>query len=1055
MKRQSIIILTAILALMPSLALASFATENGGEYITWNALTPIANAFEKIGYIFANPSYRGLFGAVAVAGIVFSGFAFYFTAITTGKGGKDGLGMLSWAWGPIIGIVIYLAFIIPTQTLVIHDEVLNRTRFVGGIPKLIAVLASSVNRVETGILDIMESTADPIDPFTYRSGAGGLTYLQAKAVIEATVADPYMSENVSNYIADCVLFELTRPGTTLTEESLTASKTGMATGMALAASPAVYTMLRADATTSAQPQTCRDSWDTITAYYANDDAYRPALYRACSQSLARDPKDPSFEFNFLGGGLSTDVQSCVDSINEFIVRMWLPDGSVSTEELMKNAEFANIFYHVVRTGGDPSIASMASRSIATSGYGFGIAANEWIPAIKGTMTAIIVCMIPILVIFLPTPLFGKVISTIFGFFLWLTLWSLTDFMIHQIATEYATTYFANLKMQGLSVEAMLNFPDQATKILSMFGFMRSAAMTIATVICGVLVKFAAGQAMASLAGTIGGDLRAGGSAGASAALTPEGQNRTIGGLLDAAASSAMHSNAGFDFRSAADAKANSMMANTYSGAGYGNMANAKNAAMMSTGQGMNRTFGVDDAVGGDYSKLREQARMDTSMGLERTAGAYDHWGANPGALQGASRTSAEGDHARASATAALAKSFGTSTEDIQGRMAMMDAFGKGGDLAGKEAHGGTQAELARSFFKSEGGIASVEQKQAAAQWLQDKGLAKNDFEAQSLMESYSAFQGAGKGAAGAMVGPGAVASAAKGNELPGLGQGSRLAQAPSTALRSGQIGAAKTLAKASLFDMVAKQAGMSEAQFARALEGGFKTHLTADQANSLGVGDRAADYSFGINSDGALTYSQGLSGSVQQIKDINNSQYDHVSTRSEIATVPDGRGGEHDVIKDTKGEYGSDGDWVPYSGSATNGVQLTVADMAGGRGKLSSYMTPGMEASLYSNSDVGDRKAQWKNYVELGVGADIKGSAIAAGAGGLAGKLFGDEVGERVAVGVAGVMKTSGEVGGVLKNFKDTKGALPKMEGAAGGASSASTVQYRTVTPSGFGALAQ
>ena len=64
----------------------------------------------------------------------------------------------------------------------------------------------------------------------------------------------------------------------------------------------------------------------------------------------------------------------------------------------------------------PSLAMrvLANRNTGSSLIGAGMAANEWLPVFKAVMTAVGLTLIPFLVIFLPTPLAKKALSSFAG-----------------------------------------------------------------------------------------------------------------------------------------------------------------------------------------------------------------------------------------------------------------------------------------------------------------------------------------------------------------------------------------------------------------------------------------------------------------------------------------------------------------------------------------------------------------------------------------------------------------------------------------------------------------
>jgi conjugal transfer mating pair stabilization protein TraG len=92
---------------------------------------------------------------------------------------------------------------------------------------------------------------------------------------------------------------------------------------------------------------------------------------------------------------------------------------------------------------------LASRNTGTSMMSSGVVANQWIPVIKGVLTAVAIGIIPILVIFIPTPLFSKAVSIICGFFIWLAVWGVTDAIIHTFGMDYAKKVFDEVAQHQL------------------------------------------------------------------------------------------------------------------------------------------------------------------------------------------------------------------------------------------------------------------------------------------------------------------------------------------------------------------------------------------------------------------------------------------------------------------------------------------------------------------------------------------------------------------------------------------------------------------------------
>ena len=149
---------------------------------------------------------------------------------------------------------------------------------------------------------------------------------------------------------------------------------------------------------------------------------------------------------------------------------------------------------------------MASKQTGTAWQSMGVTGDTWIPVIMAVMTAVSIGMLPFLLLFLPTPLFSKVISLIAGMFIWLTTWRIIDAVVHSFAMDYAAAVAQQVKQYNLGTMAINSFSTFGLKALSAFGNIRWSGLMLATVITGMLVKFG-GSALAHLAGELTGTVQ--------------------------------------------------------------------------------------------------------------------------------------------------------------------------------------------------------------------------------------------------------------------------------------------------------------------------------------------------------------------------------------------------------------------------------------------------------------------------------------------------------------------------------------------------------------------
>lgn len=267
-----------------TITLPSIAFGMDSEFYTYGGFTPIVTALQKIALIFGSGDYVGLFFVAAVLGIFTGGIMMYSKAIMGAKATH-----MSWAFTVGIGVAVYLALIVPKGTLHVYDTVKNRYQAVGGIPDGIVLIAGTLNMIERGLVDIVSSTADPVSVQNNGNGAGfDLLYnITSKGVL---LSDQYLNVSLNNYVKDCVFFEMQRPGTTLSINSLS-NNMDFTTLFVDAANPAIYTTFYSDLIPNGNPVTCDVAWASINAAVTNIVSYNQSIHSRCADA-GFDPTSP-------------------------------------------------------------------------------------------------------------------------------------------------------------------------------------------------------------------------------------------------------------------------------------------------------------------------------------------------------------------------------------------------------------------------------------------------------------------------------------------------------------------------------------------------------------------------------------------------------------------------------------------------------------------------------------------------------------------------------------------------------------------------------------------
>jgi hypothetical protein len=498
MKRLSSVFcfLTVILASRAALALDM-------EYYTYGGFEQIVGAFSKMALIFSDSGFGAAVFVAMVVGILFGGIALVMRAV----GGR--FSTLSWGVPLMAGYLVYAAMIVPQGTLYIYDPIANRNQAVGGIPDGIVFIAGAMNEIERFVVNAIYTTST--DPMSYQNMAGGrafnLMYDMAQA--GGIPMDADIAASLKQYTNDCVLFELQRPGTTLTVNGL-ATSTDFTTQFALAASPAVYTVEYPGDTTAS----CKDAWSVLLSKLTNAATFTNAIKAACANA-GYDASN------------AQELAQCTDTLAG-VVNTLAGGTSYATSDVFKQMLIGQTMNDVLLDA-SPSLAMtvLASRNTGSSLTGAGMAANEWLPVFKAVMTAVAITLIPFLVIFLPTPLAKKALYLICGLFVYITAWGVIDAIIHSMAMEYAMTTLSGIITQGQLGMLSLNFFSTGpAQVLAVMGGMRWGGMMLAGAVSAAFVG-AGGSVLGQMAASSTGIAQHAGSSAGMTMGTPEGLARQL------------------------------------------------------------------------------------------------------------------------------------------------------------------------------------------------------------------------------------------------------------------------------------------------------------------------------------------------------------------------------------------------------------------------------------------------------------------------------------------------------------------------------------------------
>lgn len=483
------------------------------EYYTYNGFDAVLSAWQLAAAIFSNVNYIMLFFPITVAGIMFGVLSHHFKDM----GGKAGGATLSWLVPLLMGITIYLALFVPKGTLHIYDPVMNKYQPVAGIPNGITLSVKLFNTIERGLVDIINTSGSPL---SYTDGAGGIGFdLVNKASTNVYLLNKYLDASTTKYIEDCVMFEINRPGSTLLISDImnnTGTGKDLWTLFQLAASPAINTTYYDASSQNGTVMGCDTAYATITTVL-NDNSINslPDLINARCSSAGFNMADID-EANRCRQILGATLQ-------------WTTGSTVNADKYFQQTAMAQKLHDVIQNGNsNQAIAAQANIGVMSNTSAMWVIANEYLPIIRAVVTCVTVGLMPFLLLFITTPIGTKSLALLAGFFVWLTAWGVADALTHTLATNYAYTYFDQIRDNGTGYAAIMLMPSAATKTLGLFGMLRMAGMVLASIVSTTLIP-AGHYAMSSFASHFASPVQGQASAAGGAAMTPTGSAQAMEG----------------------------------------------------------------------------------------------------------------------------------------------------------------------------------------------------------------------------------------------------------------------------------------------------------------------------------------------------------------------------------------------------------------------------------------------------------------------------------------------------------------------------------------------
>lgn len=510
------------LLLIPDLA---FAKEGVPDYYAYNAFNETVGGFQRLALFTQNKAFLGLTFAMV-------GFAYFAAVVMYAIRGTSGQHTPAQTmFVPLIaGVTILIGGIIPNGNLDIYDPVTNQYQRVGDIPNVIRLLASGLNSFERAVVEIVDA-ASLSGASPYEENAGPMSFVLIYNAMGASGTDVNLEASIAQYYTDCVETAIATNRNGLTRAEVRRSTDDMMASFAKANHPAWPTVWYEGDNGAGTPGYCSDAWSYISDQIGNDATMEPMTTVVCKKS-GFDPAVPA------------QLAICKTRIGE-AAEVGFGEAALSSAAFLRNFVMARSMSRALNSA-DYSLSQrqLVNRQLMAEGFGAAEAMGQWVPKLRGYLVATVLGLSAILLVFIATPLTFKVLSVIFGLFIWLSMWGVTDVMSVAMAKDQAVSALTQVQHFHLSFEAIMNSPEGAVQALAIYGKARSMALMLSTFICSALFAFG-GYALTSYAQSWQSHIdQAGESAGRRTAL-PEEQSALQQGLNAAPATAAQQAQFGY------------------------------------------------------------------------------------------------------------------------------------------------------------------------------------------------------------------------------------------------------------------------------------------------------------------------------------------------------------------------------------------------------------------------------------------------------------------------------------------------------------------------------
>lgn len=441
------------------------------DYYTYGGFESVRNAFLRLAAIFGNPDYDGYIFAIAIAGVAVG------YLITLGKGfmggGLKGYDALVTLAVVIFGVTLYTVVIRPTTTVHIYDETTNQYESVGGIPTLIANAVQLPNILERGMTTIVDTST----VYTRSEHANGATLELLLNSLNGNPLshDSYLNRSLYSFIDTCMPPALNSNLYPFNLNEMMSSTSNLLAELEKLKSLSIPVMYYDLANKGGISVSCTTSYNSLATILSLPSTYVQYRKAVCEKS--------GFDTT-----IAAQLVICEQRLTEMSNLVFGNGVMGSDTQLYMGQAIAKVTYETLSNYAGTAISDIANYREMSQGYGNVIVSEGWIPSIRSSTLVIILSILPVLVLFLVTPMIFKSLHLIITLFIFVGLWGISDAIVHNIIIDQVGDLMSSLKTYNGSVTSFMMAPTDINKGLATFGKLQSMAVILAGFFSAVFFK---------------------------------------------------------------------------------------------------------------------------------------------------------------------------------------------------------------------------------------------------------------------------------------------------------------------------------------------------------------------------------------------------------------------------------------------------------------------------------------------------------------------------------------------------------------------------------------